>query len=316
MSALLACALACLILGGCATQTMQLRQAAGGLPRHAELDATPFFPQERYQCGPAALATVLNASGLPGTPDALVAQVYVPAREGSLQPEMLAAARRQGAPAMLIPPRLDALLEEVASGMPVLVLQNLSLPIAPLWHYAVVVGYNLDTEEIVLRSGTTRREVMSMSTFEHTWARGDDWGMVAPAPGSMPRTVKEDVAVEALVAFEKAAPPGKSYVAYQSALVRFPRNLALRLGAGNAAYAMGDRAAAAEAFRQAAADHPRSAPAFNNLATVLAEMGRASEAREAARQAVALGGPWLAQSEATLREIEAGQGGKPAASGR
>ena len=28
-----------------------------------ELDQTPFFPQEKYQCGPAALTTVLAMSG-------------------------------------------------------------------------------------------------------------------------------------------------------------------------------------------------------------------------------------------------------------
>ena len=32
----------------------------------------PFFPQKRYQCGPAALATALGASGRSVTPDALI----------------------------------------------------------------------------------------------------------------------------------------------------------------------------------------------------------------------------------------------------
>jgi hypothetical protein len=295
-----------LLLAGCATQTHDLlRQSAGGLPRRAELASTPFFPQERYQCGPAALATALSASGFSATPEALVAQVYVPAREGSLQPEMLAAARRNGAPGMTIPPRLSALLEEVAAGSPVVVLQNLSLPIAPLWHYAVVIGYDLDQEEVLLRSGTTQREVMKMATFERTWARSGYWAMVTPAPGRLPRSVEEGVAADALVAYEKSARPAQAHAAYQAALGRWPRNLTLRLGAGNTAYAMGDRGQAAEAFRQAAEHHPESAPAFNNLATVLAEMGRYEEARSAARQAVALGGPWREQSLATLTEIDA-----------
>jgi hypothetical protein len=163
-------ALVMLLLGGCATQTQQLmRQSAGAnLPRRIELTTTPFFAQERYQCGPASLATALRASGIGITPDELVSQVYVPQREGSLQPEMLAAARRNGALAVTIPRRLDALLAEVAAGQPVIVLQNLSLPIAPLWHYAVVIGYDLDAGDIILRSGTTERLSMAMSTFEHT----------------------------------------------------------------------------------------------------------------------------------------------------
>jgi predicted double-glycine peptidase len=301
--------LALMMLGGCATQSRQLLQhSMEGLPRRAELVSTPFFPQERYQCGPAALATALTASGLPATPEALVPQVYVPAREGSLQPEMLAAARRNGSPGMSIPPRLDALLEEVSAGTPVIVLQNLSLPIAPLWHYAVVIGYDLDREEVLLRSGTTERETMSLSTFEHTWKRSGYWAMVAPAPGRMPRTVNEDVAVEALVAYEKAARPLQAHTAYQAALRRWPRNLTLLLGAGNSAYAMGDREAAVSAFRQASREYPDNAPALNNLATVLAELGQHEQARAAAQQAVALGGQWKEQSMATLREVSAKAG--------
>src|SRR5690606_15890104 len=66
------------------------------LPLHSPilLDNVPFFAQDEYQCGPAALATVLVADGVEVTPEELVDQVYVPARQGSLQIEMLAAPRR------------------------------------------------------------------------------------------------------------------------------------------------------------------------------------------------------------------------------
>ena len=147
-----------LLVGGCATQTDTVRHDAN-LPRRAELASIPFFAQERYQCGPAALAMLLAAAGMAITPDELMPQVYVPEREGSLPPEMLAAARRNGALAMTIAPRLADLLTEVSAGNPVLVLQNLSLPIFPLWHYAVVIGFDLDKGELLLHSGTTERLV-------------------------------------------------------------------------------------------------------------------------------------------------------------
>ena len=59
------------------------------LPQQLELTAVPFHPQELYQCGPAALATVLNWSGEQVRPSALVDEVYLPGRQGSLQLEML-----------------------------------------------------------------------------------------------------------------------------------------------------------------------------------------------------------------------------------
>ena len=89
---------------------------------------------------------------------------------------------------------------ELAAGNPVLVLQNLGLPIAPKWHYAVAIGYDVERRDIILRSGTTERLVMPLSTFEHTWARSGYWGMVTLSPGRLPGTTTEAVVVDALVA--------------------------------------------------------------------------------------------------------------------
>ncbi|HYD63800.1 MAG TPA: PA2778 family cysteine peptidase [Noviherbaspirillum sp.] len=293
------------LLTGCATSGRALlQQASSWLPPRAELAATPFFPQERYQCGPAALAMSLAAVGIDVTPDALKAQVYVPQREGSLQPEMLAAARRNGAVAMTIPPSLDALLTELAAGHPVLVLQNLSLAWMPLWHYAVAIGYDLEQDEIILRSGTTERLAMPLSTFDRTWERSARWGMVTLPPGRLPATAGEAAVVDALLSFEKTSDAHRARKAYVSALQRWPRNLALQLGLGNTAYAAGDRSAAAAAFRQATQEHPGNAPAFINLATVLLELGEVKQARQAAENALALGGPWREAAAATLQVIE------------
>src|SRR5512138_2901500 len=87
-----------LAVNGCALllpQTDALRQAwPEGLARKAELAELPFFPQREYECGPAALAMILRDSGADVSVDDLVKEVYLPARHGSLQAEMLAAPRR------------------------------------------------------------------------------------------------------------------------------------------------------------------------------------------------------------------------------
>lgn len=293
------------LLTGCATPTrVLLQQSFDRLPPRAELASTPFYPQERYQCGPAALAMSLGTAGITVSPDTLKPQVYVPQREGSLQPEMLAAGRRQGAVAMTIPPTLEALLTELGAGNPVLVLQNLSLSWMPLWHYAVAIGYDLTSDEIILRSGTTERLAMPLPTFDKTWERSNRWGMVTLSPGRLPVTAIESTAVDALVAFEKASDAPRARAAYATALQRWPHNLTLQLGLGNTAYAAGDRRAAAAAFRRATQEHPQSAPAFINLATVLNELGDVKQARQAAKQALALGGPWRDSAAETLKAIE------------
>ncbi len=302
---LLAMAVALLLLAGCATQTRALLAAPRTGPHQQELGSTPFYAQERYQCGPAALAMVLGAAGIAATPEALVPEVYLPGREGSLQVELLAAGRRHGALTARIEPRLEALLAELDAGHPVLVLQNLSLPIAPKWHYAVAIGYDIDSAEVILRSGTTRRMTMPLSTFEHTWSRSGFWGMVALAPGRLPATTQLPELQAALIAYEKSAPPTSAQQAYRAALQRWPNELALQLGVGNSAYAGGDRAAAAEAFRRAAAAHPHNGAALNNLAVVLGARGPLDEARAAAQKAIDLGGPWRSEALDTLRSLQA-----------
>jgi len=293
-----------LALAGCATRTPDLaREAPSDLPRRVELAGTPFFAQEQYQCGPATLAMALRSAGIAASPAGLVSQVYLPERQGSLQIEMLAAARRNGAFALTIAPRMDALLREVSAGSPVIVLQNLGLPLLPTWHYALVIGYDLGRDEIVLRSGTTERLVMTAANFAHTWGRGDYWGMVALRPGRLPATAGEDEVTAAAIAFEKTNPPDAARRVYAAAAARWPGNLTLRMGLGNAAYAAGDLPAAEQAFRQAAQRHPRSAPAYNNLAMVLVEQGRTAEARQAAETALALGGPSRKEARATLERI-------------
>ncbi|MGB5426332.1 MAG: PA2778 family cysteine peptidase, partial [Gammaproteobacteria bacterium] len=167
-----------------------LRQPPAQLPAATELESTPFNPQQRYQCGPAALATVLQAHAIEVSPQELVEAVYIPALHGSLPEEITATARRYELLAYPLQPALTDLLTEVARGHPVLVYQNLGLSWLPRWHFAVVVGYSLPDNELILRSGTTRRWRTTLSTFERTWARGNYWALVILPPDEMPATAR------------------------------------------------------------------------------------------------------------------------------
>lgn len=302
---LIAGAFFALLLGGCATpQTQALLKDKSGLPTHTELEHTPFYPQETHQCGPASLATAMNASGVRVTPAELTPQIYIPGREGSLQVEMLAATRRQGLVAYQLAPSLNDLLAEVVAGTPVVVLQNLGLSIAPQWHYAVAVGYNLKREEIILRSGKEKRQVLPLKTFEYTWERSNFWAMLALPPGKLPKTVQEDRYVAAVVDLEHTGKLKEARKSYTAALGRWPRNLTAQIGLGNTAYALKDLKGAEQAFRSAAQDHPDSAAAFNNLAQTLYDQKRYREARMAAQKAVALGGSLAVAAKETLQQIE------------
>jgi len=199
-------------------------------------------------------------------------------------------------------------LKEIAAGNVVVVMQNLGLSWAPSWHYAVVVGYDLDKELVWLRSGTFKRFEMTLSTFQRTWARSQYWAFVALKPGSLPASTKAEAVASALISFEKAAGAADLKLAYAAAAKRWPDNLVILTGLGTSAYAAGDLDSAATAFRDAISAHPDSAAAYNNLANVLLAQGNVPAARSAAEKALELAGEdqkLQSQVQKTLGEINA-----------
>jgi hypothetical protein len=302
------------LLSACASapQTRAVLAAPSGLPTQTELTDTPFFPQQRYQCGPAALATALKHSGIDIDASTLVDEIYLPSRLGSLQIEILASTRRHGRLPYRLAADMRSLLSEVAAGNPVLVLQNLGLSWAPQWHYAVVVGFDLHKETVILRSGTVARHITNMDTFELTWARGQYWAIVVMPVDTLPATANADSYLRTVVALENVKSKNKQWPmihsAYRTALRRWPNNLVAQMGLGNSAYRLADLNAAEQAFRSAVHDHPDAGAAHNNLAQVLMELsvtnqGKLKEAEKHARRAVAIGGKHLTSYRATLKEI-------------
>ncbi|MBI2383886.1 MAG: PA2778 family cysteine peptidase [Gammaproteobacteria bacterium] len=277
-----------LALAACATGP-SIRQASPPLD-FVELAATPFFAQERHQCGPAALAMVLAADGADVTPDRLVDAVYLPEREGSVQAELIAAARRHGRVPYVLQPQLADLLREVAAGNPVLVLQNLGLGAWPLWHYAVAIGYDAQSDTVLLRSGTEKRKVSRATDFRRSWGLAGNWAMVVTPPQRLPATAQAGRWLEAAGAFEQLGQAPLAAAAYAAAAARWPdQALAWQL-LGNARYAQQDLPGAAEALRHALRIEP-SAAAHNNLAHVLLERGCRLQAQQEIERASALPAP-------------------------
>jgi tetratricopeptide (TPR) repeat protein len=295
---------ALLVFNGCATvSTNKWYQDAGGIPPKHELNAVPFYPQKEYQCGPASLAMTLAWSGLQIDPDDLTPQVYTPSLKGSLPPAMVAATRRHGRVAYPVS-GANALLKEIAAGHPVIVLQNLGFSWIPLWHYAVVIGYDLNEGVITLHSGTTNQKKTSLRAFENTWARSDYWGLAILPPYRLPASADEFAYVSAIVGLEKARQWDAAAQGYQTALHHWPRNLSAHIGLSNSLYAKGELKTAEKVLRKTTDLFPNEGVVFNNLAQVLWEQGKKQEAIKTARQAVTLGGPFVEQYQKTLDEIQ------------
>jgi len=277
-------------LGACATspQTRSLLDSPPDVPAVVELNEVPFFPQLDYHCGPAALAGVINYRGTSVLPDQIADLVYVPGLKGSLQVEIVAATRQFDLLPVQLDGRLDSLLRELAAGNPVFILQNLALDVFPVWHYEILIGYDLNLGHMILRSGVNRRITRSFALFEKTWQRADYWALAVVTTDSVPSTASADAYLDAVIALEQVSRLESAKQGYRSALRRWPRNLLASIGLGNSAYALGEFSVAESAYRAALEIDPASAESWNNLAYTLAQLGRHEASVDAIHRAIEL----------------------------
>ena len=257
------------ILTGCQTPPILSLNTHGSL----ELSQTPFHDQTGYFCGPNALATVLHRTGVDIDPDSLAGQVYLPGRKGSLQLELVAATRAMNRLTVTIEPSLQGILRELEHGYPVLILQNLGVAWLPVWHYAVVIGFDPTEQQFILRSGNQRRQLFKAHRLLKTWNRADRWGVVVLQPGELPANPEIQPYSSSVAALEQVGSFRAALISYQAGLQRWPDSTALQFGTANTLQQTGDSIRAIAAYEGLIAQNPDYWFATNNLAHTLALMG-------------------------------------------
>jgi len=269
----------------------RLRSVQSDAPVRTEIEATPYFSQGDHYCGPSALAMVLAQSGHPVADwRKLADEVYVPARQGSLQVEMLAAARRHDRIPFVIGQDLADIVAEISAGRPVVVLQDLSFFGEPVWHYAVVVGFDREREEFFLRSGDRFRVVVPTYRFARTWHRAGDWAFVLLKPGALPARGTPDAYLQAIAAFQNVAHPESAIAAFAAARQRWPEQEAAWIGLAEGYRVNHDIDAAVTVLQDWLVRTPDSIAASNNLALLWHARGCDAAARGALERAKRLAG--------------------------
>ena len=188
----------------------------------------------------------------------------------------------------MLAPRLASITGELAAGRPVLVLQNLGVSLIPRWHYAVVVGADAGSDEIILRSGTDERRVMRKSVFLRTWKRSKFWAVLILRPGELPANPDRSRYVEAVAGLEQTGHHLTARDAWQAGLSHWPDDPVLLFGLANAQYALGNFSEAEALFFLMLRNDNALLIARNNLAMTLVAQGRISEALEQIDAALSL----------------------------
>ncbi|MDC8830799.1 PA2778 family cysteine peptidase [Alteromonas gilva] len=182
----------------------------------------PFYPQQAFYCGPTTLAEVFSFYGEPVSPNQIAPKLFIPEYEGSLKVEMVSATRQFDLLPYTDNGNLQQIIQLVSDDIPVIVFQNLSIALFPQWHYAVVIGFDLERREIELHTGVTPNHRMSFELFEKTWRRGDYWFLAPVPPQHTSSTMKYFVYTSAAFDMLKLGQTTQALNFLQTAIQRWP----------------------------------------------------------------------------------------------
>lgn len=144
------------------------------------IEGVPFFPQEKFQCGPASLAGVLNYYGWKVSPAEIAAEIFSRQARGTLDMDMVFYARKKGLRAEKYRGSFEDLQAQISSRRPLIVLIDQGLWVYQSHHFMVVVGY--DERGVIVNSGREERKFLFRDSFLNTWKKTKFWTLRITPP--------------------------------------------------------------------------------------------------------------------------------------
>lgn len=141
-------------------------QGAGAI-----IEGVPFFPQDRYDCGPSALASVISFYGAAADLNEIRGRVYNERLRGTLPLDMLSYAKERGFEARYYKGGLDDLRQAIKKGEPLILFLNLGYDFYPVGHYIVAVGVSDKEGAVLAHSGTEQEKAYSFHELEAAWSK-------------------------------------------------------------------------------------------------------------------------------------------------
>ena len=142
----------------------------------------PFFPQPSGQCGPGALASVLNYWNAKTTPEEIAKKVDLPRLKGALPFDLTHYARSKGFRASSFKGNIRDLQEKLGRGRPLVAFLNLGTTFFPVGHFLVVTGIDPEKKLIIVHSGMRQNKAVSYDRFITAWKGGGYWTLEVTPP--------------------------------------------------------------------------------------------------------------------------------------
>ncbi len=136
----------------------------------------PFYSQEAHQCGPAALAGVLNYWGVAVLAGDIAREIYSKSAGGTLGMDMVFYAKRVSLESSQYRGSLEVLKLHIDSGCPMVVLVDYGFWVFQRNHYMVIVGY--DESNVIANLGKDQLKLIPVQGFLKAWERAKFWALL------------------------------------------------------------------------------------------------------------------------------------------
>jgi len=137
------------------------------------IENVPFYPQEMFQCGPAALAGVLNYWGIRISPQEIAEEIYSRSARGTLNVDMMLYTRKKGLRATQYKGSFEDIKGNIDWGYPLIVLVDYGFWVYQQNHFMIVLGY--DDKGVIVHSGKERHKFILLNDFLESWKRAKFW---------------------------------------------------------------------------------------------------------------------------------------------
>ena len=135
------------------------------------INNVPFFPQKRYYCGPASLASVMNFYGVSVTEEEIAKEVYNTKLSGTLSMDILIYARTKGFDALYYKGNMEDIKKYISMGKPVILFLDLGYFFYPVRHYIVATGYNDKMGYLIAHSGVEKDKIFYYKEIQSAWEK-------------------------------------------------------------------------------------------------------------------------------------------------
>lgn len=152
---------------GDAEESQKWTEMAEAIRPATVISDVPFFKQQEYDCGPAALACVYNFRGLQQDVEEISKRVYSRRQKGSLNLGLLIDAREQGLTATMYSGSFEKIKDAIDNETPLILMVSEG---GDSLHYVVVVGYEgQHVAAIVVHDGYQPNKRYEREAFDAKW---------------------------------------------------------------------------------------------------------------------------------------------------